>query len=300
MKIVVFGAGAIGSLFGALLSKRNEVILIGRKAHVYAISKNGLTISGKTKFSGKIQAFEDVGSVKSPDLLVVSVKSYDTENAMIQIKKIIGPNTKIISLQNGLDNVEKIQKHVKRKNIFVCITTNGAFFSKHGQIIHTGVGKTTLGQIDGKTKDAEEIVNTFNDAGIVTTVNREITREIWIKGIINSSINPLTTFFDCKNGYLAKNPVLKKIVEKICEESTTIANSNGFDLNSKDMIDRTFEVIKDTSQNYSSMLQSYNQGKMTEIDSINGVFLEIGKKNKTPFLLNKVLTDFIKEKKRFL
>jgi len=116
----------------------------------------------------------------------------------------------------------------------------------------------------------------------------------WIKAIINSGINPLTAFFQCKNGYLLENPILEKIVEKVCEESVCIANANKINLTFEDMIQKTKEVIKNTSENYSSMLQSVKKGKKTEIDSINGEIVDIGKKHNINTSMNEVLVHLVK------
>ena len=164
MNIVVFGAGAIGSLFGGILSKQNNVVLIGRKEHSDAINKKGLKIRGLTKLDAEISAFEKLEGIDIiPDLIVLSVKSYDTLEAAKKIKKIVREKTVVMSLQNGLDNVEKIKKFIDIKKIVVCITTNGAVFSKPGIITHTGVGKTTMGKIiDKDNNDIEKIVKIRN------------------------------------------------------------------------------------------------------------------------------------------
>ncbi len=291
MNIVIFGAGAIGSLFGALLSKGNNVLLIGRKTHVTAIRKNGLIIKGKTHLNVKIMAKSSVDNVSfSPDLLILTVKSYDTETALLQARKIITDNTIVLSLQNGLDNIDKISKFLNPKRIIAGVTTHGAFFSKPGIIKHTGKGKTLLGELNGKkTKRIDYIVKLFNQAGIETADSKNILKEIWIKAIINSSINPLTAIFQCKNGYLMENPLLEKLVEMICKESTGIANAEGIDLSYSEMLNKTNEVIKNTSDNYSSMLQSIKKRKKTEIDSINGKLIEIGKKHNISTMISQVL-----------
>ena len=296
MNIVVIGAGAIGSFIGGMLSKSNDVILIGRKSHIDSIRENGLNIEGKTKLNIKIRAEENIESIDfSPDLLILTVKSFDTKNAIKQAKKIIDKNTFVLSFQNGLDNIEKIKKHIDEKQIIAGITTHGCIFSGPGAIIHTGIGETTIGNLNKESDRAKEIINMFNKAGIKTTLSKDISKEIWVEGVVNSSINPLTSFFQCKNGYLLKNPILEKIVKKICEESTNIANANGFNLSIDDMIDKTKEVIRDTSENYSSMLQSIQQNKKTEIDSINGKIVELGRKNNLDFSLNKLLVHLIKD-----
>ena len=297
MNIAIIGAGAIGSLFGALLSKNNNVELVGRKAHVYMINKKGLKIQGKTKLKIKINAFENMEKISFiPDLLIISVKSYDTEKAILDIKPLIGDKTLIMSLQNGLDNIDKIKKIIEPRKILACITTHGAYYSKPGLIIHTGIGKTIIGSLNfKKSQKIQNIIKNFNNSGIKTTINNNITSEIYIKAIINSSINPLTTFFECKNGYLLKNPILINLVEQICYESTNIANYYGIAIENDKMFKRTKDVISHTADNYSSMLQSIQKDKKTEIDSINGKLVEIGKKHGCNTFLNEIMIYSIKK-----
>jgi 2-dehydropantoate 2-reductase len=296
MKIVIFGAGAIGSLFGALLSKNNEVFLFGRKSHIHAIKNNGLTIKGKTNLNVKINAESSFENITfSPDLLILTVKSYDTEAAIKQAKKIILKDTKILSLQNGLDNIEKISNHIKSEKIIAGVTTHGAFFSKPGIVEHTGIGKTVLGDLNNtKSNFIDKVIKLFNEAGIETRESKNISEDIWNKAIINSSINPLTSIFQCNNGYLLENPILEKLIENICKESTSIANAYGIDFSVEIMINKTKDVIKNTAENFSSMLQSIKKNKKTEIDSINGKLTFIGKENNVDTKLNEFLYHYIK------
>jgi len=296
MNIVILGAGAIGSLFGALLSKKNNVILIGRNSHIQAIGKKGLDIEDKTQMNVKILSEKSVDKVTFlPDLLILTVKSYDTYSAISQAKQLIGDNTVVLSLQNGLDNIDKIEKIVDRRQLIAGVTTHGAFFSEPGVVKHTGKGQTILGELNGrKTKRITSIVDAFNKAGIETIASEDIVREIWIKAIVNSSINPLTTFSSCKNGYLLENPILEKVVEKVCRESTNIANAYGINLSYENMIKKTKEVIRNTSDNYSSMLQSFKKGKKTETDSINGKLADVGKKQDIDTTMNEILTYIVK------
>ncbi len=295
MKIVIFGAGAIGSLFGALLAKNNTVILVGRAPHITAIQHNGLNVNGKTHLHVKLSAVESVKDVSiSPNLILLTVKSYDTETAIKHTVPLIHDETVVVSLQNGLDNIEMITHIVDKDHIVAGVTTHGAIFSNPGVIRHTGKGKTFLGELDGtRSKRLENIVRTFNEAGIETQISDDVVKEIWAKAIINSSINPLTAFFNCKNGYLLENHLLQKIVEVICEESTNIAQAEGIKLTAPDMIQRTKEVIRDTASNYSSMLQSVQQRKKTEIDSINGKLVTIGKQHRIDTSLNKILVELV-------
>jgi 2-dehydropantoate 2-reductase len=296
MKIVIVGAGAIGSLFGALLVKNNTVVLVGRTPHITAIQHNGLNIIGKTHLHVRLSAVESVKDVSiSPNLILLTVKSYDTQTAVKQTLPLLHDETVVVSLQNGLGNIEKIGHLVDKNRIIAGVTTHGAIFSNPGVIRHTGKGKTILGELDGtRSKRLENIVRLFNEVGIETQISDDVVKEIWAKAIINSSINPLTAFFNCKNGYLLENPLLHKIVEAICEESTNIAQVEGIKLTVPDMIQRTKEVIRDTASNYSSMLQSVQQRKKTEIDSINGKLLTIGKQHRIDTSLNKILVELVK------
>ncbi len=296
MNIVVLGAGAIGSLFGALLSKKNNVILIGRTSHVNAIRKNGLSIDGKTQLNVNVSAVDSVDTVPfSVDLLIVTVKSYDTKSAIDQAKQIIHDKTVVLSLQNGLDNIKAIEHVVERRQIIAGVTTHGAFFSKPGCIKHTGVGKTVLGELDGESSERIKNIETvFNQVGIKAVVSENIIKEIWVKAVINSCINPLTAFFGCRNGYLLENPILEKNVENVCKESTSVANAYGIKLSYQDLVNKTKEVIRETSENYSSMLQSVRKGKKTEIDSINGALVNIGRTYSIDVPLNEILVFLIK------
>jgi 2-dehydropantoate 2-reductase len=296
MNIVIVGAGAIGSLFGALLAKKNTVVLVGRAPHITAIQHNGLNITGKTHLHVKLSAVESVKDASiSANLIILTVKSYDTETAIKHIVPLIHEKTVVVSLQNGLDNIEKMEHVFDKDRILAGVTTHGAIFSHPGVIQHTGMGKTILGAIDGsQSKQLKNIVHLFNEAGIEAQASDDIIKEIWAKAIINSSINPLTAFFNCKNGYLLENPLLEKSVEIICKESTCVAQAEGVPLTAHDMIQRTKEVIKNTAKNYSSMLQSIQQGKKTEIDSINGKLITIGKQHRIDTSLNKILVELVK------
>jgi len=295
MNIIIVGAGAIGSLFGALLAKKNTVVLVGRTPHITAIQHNGLNITGKTHLHVRLSAVESAKDVSiSANLIILTVKAYDTETAIKQTLPIMQEETMVLSLQNGLDNIAKMKHIIDKDQILAGVTTHGAILTHPGIIRHTGRGKTILGSLDGsQSKKLENIVHLFNEAGIETQASDKIMKEIWAKVIINSSINPLTAFFTCKNGHLLENPLLEKTVENICKESTCIAQAEGIPLATSDTIQRTKETIKDTANNYSSMLQSVSQGKKTEIDSINGKLIKIGNQHKIDTSLNKILVELV-------
>ncbi len=295
MNIVVFGAGAIGSFFGGLLARDNTVVLVGRGRHVQRIQQKGLLIKGKTRQTIIVPAVETTQDISSiPDVVLLTVKSYDTETACRQLHHLVHDQTVIVSLQNGLDNIEKIAQILGTQHLLAGITTHGVLFDEPGVITHTGIGTTVLGELDGRSSERlQDLIRVFNQAGIVTQMSTDIKSEIWKKVIINSSINPLTAFFACKNGYLLENPVLEKTVEAICIESTTIASAQGIIVSPPEMIRKTIEVIRETASNSSSMLQSIQRGKNTEIDAINGALVRKGKEKKINGSLNRILVELM-------
>ncbi len=297
MRILILGAGAIGSLFGALLSRYNDVTLVGRREHINRIKKNGLRIMGKTKITIRPKAISSISELNTkPELLILSVKSYDTESAIREALPILDKKTILVSIQNGLDNIDLITSHIDKDIVVGATTTEAAYFVKPGVVEHTGFGKTIIGELNNLTTERiKRIESILNESGIKTEITTDIQREIWMKGIINSCINPITAIFNIKNGQILGDPLLVEITKKICNESTKIANANGINnIDEEDVIKKTIEVIERTSTNYSSMVQSLMKKKKTEIESINGYILKTGRKYGITSPLNELMSKLIK------
>jgi 2-dehydropantoate 2-reductase len=291
MNILVFGAGAIGSLFGGLLAAHYQVRLLGRASHMKAINTHGLSITGKTRMHVHLETATSAQEIQScPDIILLTVKAYDTEKAIQDIKPIIGENTLLVSLQNGLNNLETITSALGPEKVLAGITTHGAMIQKPGHILHTGSGSTILGELHGQhTSRVSDIVTMFNRAGISTSSTSAIQYELWMKAMVNASINPLTALFQCTNGELKKNPILYRCVRMLCEESVAIAQSHHIGISSDEALQRTMEVIQQTQENRSSMLQSLDQQKPTEIDAITGVLVNKGKHQGCSVQLNTII-----------
>jgi len=166
MKIAILGAGAIGSLFGALLWESGEdVVLIGRKRHIDAIRSRGLKISG---ISGErivkpkaVTTTQEVGKV---DLIIISVKSYDTEQAAKDALNMIHHNTVVLTIQNSLGNIEKLCEIIGEKHVIGGVTMQGSTLVKPGEIYHAGKGPTIIGELNGEiTSRIKRIAETFNN-----------------------------------------------------------------------------------------------------------------------------------------
>lgn len=295
MNITILGAGAIGSLLGAHLTRHHTVTLIGRPPHITAIQQQGLAVTGKTRFHGAITTAPTLtATLPAPDLIILTVKAYDTKAAATQIKTILQPTTLVLTLQNGLGNIETLQETLPKDQILAGVITHGALLKEPGTIQHTGTGDIIIGELDGTITDrVQTIANAFTLSGLPTTTSNHIISDIWTKTIVNSSINPITAFFSCQNGYLDTNPVLTGAVDMVCEESTRIAQADGINLTIGDMKRLTHQVIKATAHNSSSMLQSIQHGKPTEINALNQALVRIAGKNHLDAPLNQLLTALI-------
>jgi len=289
MRVLVFGAGAIGSFLGAMLSARHEVTLIARKPHVEAIKKHGLKVEGLIEKNVCLEAYERIPS-GNWDIAFITTKAYDTRNAAREIVKAMDAGT-IVSMQNGLNNLEVIAQEVGQRNFSLCgcVTSIGVTFLEPGKVRLNGWGRTVLGGCE----EGKKICEMLNEASIECEYSEDILKEIWVKGVVNSAINPLTALFKVKNGLLLQNPHLKEMLLSVALESQEIGRALGYIPKDIDCVALTLKVAEQTAENYSSMLQDIMKGRRTEIREINGHIVEMGARVGKEARLNKFLLNAI-------
>ena len=272
MRIYVLGAGSIGSLFGALLARAgNDVTLIGREEQVRAINENGLKVVGVEEFEVRPKA-SILAPSEPPDLLLLATKSYSTKTALECARKCIGPETWVLSIQNGLGNEELAMKYTER--VIGGITTNGAFLERWGLVRWTGRGITVIGRYPSGTGEfVGKVAGVFGEAGIETRVSENILGWKWAKAIVNSVINGLGTVLEVKNGILRDVPELEGISVEIAREGCLVAQQLGveFEVHPLELL---WDTIERTRDNYNSTLQDIWRGKRTEVDYIHGKIVE--------------------------
>lgn len=298
MRILVFGAGAIGSLLGGLLSTRHDVLLIGRKSHVDAIREGGLRISGKTVRITKPQAATRVPRRAKADLVVIAVKAYDTRAAMMQLSEIPTSST-FLTLQNGLGNADVIARTAVR--VVAGTTEHGVTFVGPGEIRHAGVGETVIGRWRGV--DEAELVrvrDVLDAAGVPTRVTSDVRTELWAKVLVNASINPLAALAGVPNGRLVRDKRLRSALEAVCREASAVARAEGAAVDPTEIVQRTTLVARRTADNRSSMLQDLDLGRRTEIDAITGAILRAADRHAIPVPLNRALHALVKARERRL
>ncbi|MDD5155998.1 MAG: ketopantoate reductase family protein, partial [Candidatus Omnitrophica bacterium] len=189
MKIVIVGPGALGCLLAAFLSRaKEEIWLLDKdKERASHLDKHGIHIEGLgTDFEAKLKATAEAQDIGKADLIVICVKSYSTKNAVTQAKPIIGPDTKVITLQNGIGNIEMISEVVGQEKVIGGVTNLGATLLEPGKVKYAGKGETVIGRIDGKIPvEMRSIRQLFNKAGLEMRLSRDIKALLWSKLIIN-------------------------------------------------------------------------------------------------------------------
>jgi len=298
MKIVIVGPGALGSLLAAFLirSKEEVWLLDHNKERSQEIAQSGIKVegvSGNWQVSPKISA--DINEIGPADLLIISVKSYDTKQAISAIKPLIKEDSAVLTLQNGIGNIEIITEAIGSERVIAGVTNLGATFIKPGFIRHAGKGETAIGRIDGKmTVKMRSIRQIFNKAGLETKISRDIKGLIWSKLIVNSGINALSAIVRLNNGRLTEFEGTKKIMRETVTEAMRIAKRKRIKLLFDDPLAKVEAVAEATGPNISSMLQDILRKKRTEIDFINGVIVRQGQELGIPVPVNQVLVDLIK------
>lgn len=284
MRIVIFGAGSLGSALGALLSRSNEVVLIGRRANMSAIRAKGLRMMGDVDLRVKLDAHETIKDVESPELLIVTTKAYDTPSAIYACREWARDDTKVLTFQNGLGNLELLREW-KGKNAFGGTTTMGANLLAPAEVRLSGLGKTVIGS-DIDRPGALRIARAFADSGVPTAVRHGINGEIWGKAVISACINPTTAILRVPNGKLLDSPSIMGVISELCAECEAVAAAERISLPYASMIRRVRAVARNTANNRSSMLQDVERGRRTEVAQINGAFVRFGFANNVRTPLN--------------
>lgn len=300
MRIGILGAGAMGCLYGAFLSRNDdsEVFLVDvRKDHIDLINREGLKVEedGEEKTYTRLRGCTDARDVGECDLVLVFVKSTVTERAIQGALDLFGPDTVAMTLQNGLGNLEIIQAAVGRERVIGGTTAHGATMIRAGRIRHGGNGITVIGEPDGKrTSRIENIRTLFENAGLDTEISSNVIGLIWDKLLVNVGINGLTAITGIENGKLLNHPEMVDIMNRCVKEAAEVAKAMGIDLGYEDPAAHTREVARATGENRSSMLQDMAGGNVTEIDMINGAIVKAGERLGIDTPYNSTVTALIK------
>lgn len=289
MKIVVFGAGALGSLVGGLLAREHDVTLVGRDPHVAAIRDDGLRVTGEVEASVEPHATTD-GTDLDADLALVTVKAGDTATAAATLST--GEIDLVCSLSNGL--TEETLRAELGDRVLAGTATYGAELSEPGVVRCTGIGEIHVGEVGGgESSRAERVAAAFRAAGLDCTVDAAMPRRRWEKLAVNAGINAVTALARVENGALADGPAAA-VAERAARETARVARAEGVELSGDAAAAAVVEVVAATAANRSSMLQDVSAGEATEVDAINGAVVERGERVGVETPTNRTLAELLR------
>ncbi|MET3513909.1 2-dehydropantoate 2-reductase [Pseudacidovorax sp. 1753] len=300
MKIAVLGAGALGCAIGGTLAEAgNDVVLINRsQAHVDAIWAGGLRMRGPDgERRVAVRAEVDCSALGPVELLIVLVKSFHTQQAIAGAASLVGPDTVVLSLQNGLGHEDILAEAVGRERVIAGKTYVGGVMLAPGHIISGTVGKETLiGELDGSASPrVQRIADTFEAAGLRTTVSTRIMGTIWDKLLINVATGAVSGITGLPYGPLYAIPEIEATAVAAVQEAMDVARASGVQISYTDPKAPWTKAAAGLPDDFkTSMLQSLEKGSITEIDFINGAVVRWGQRCGVATPVNATLVTCIK------
>jgi 2-dehydropantoate 2-reductase len=300
VKVCVVGAGALGCTIGGTLTEGGtDVWLIDSyKEHVDVMNAIGLRMrDGDTERTVKVNARTTCAGIGPADLVIVLVKSFHTRKAVEDAAPIIGKNTMVMSVQNGLGHEDIIADVVGREHVLAGKTYAGGVFLGPGHVRATTRGKETIiGEIDGSlTERVQGVAKEFNRAGLLTTVSDNIMGVIWDKLLVNVATGALSGITRLTYGGLYSIPEVEQCATAAVAEAIAVAQAAGVKLSSDEPREAWVKAAEGLPPEFkASMLQSLENGSVTEVDFINGSVVRLGDKCGVPTPVNQTLVACIK------
>jgi len=299
MNIVVVGPGALGCLLAVFLAEAGQEVLLldHRPDRAELINRQGLIVEGISgehlvRVPVSVSPAEGAGA----ELVLVCVKAYNTASAIESLAPLLSPRTRVLTLQNGLGNVETLSAACGPERIWGGVTAQGATVLGPGHIRHAGAGETLIGAVSGAGQEDRlaAAAAVFTQAGLPTRVEPVVDSLIWSKLIINVGINPLTAITRLRNGQLLDHPGTQWVMEQAVSEALAVARAQGVKLIYPDPQARVKEVARATAGNIASMLQDVRAQRQTEIEQINGAIAALGRRLGLPTPVNETLTSLVR------
>lgn len=299
MKIAIVGPGAVGLLFAAFFSRAKEDVWILDKnpERCQKLKKSGFKVTGATTLDVQNVKFScQADELKNAQFWFICTKSYDTKDAIKNISKSVSDSAHVISLQNGIGNLELLAEAFPPERILAAVTNMAALRDENGLLKHTGTGETVIGSMNATMGVAlKDLRALFQKSGTSLKITKDIKSYLWTKLIINAAINPLSAIIKLNNGSINQFEGARRIFADTIAEAVKVAKRKKIKLVYDDMQVKAEAVCQATAENSSSMLQDVLRRRKTEIDFINGAIVRQGKSLgiKTPvnfFLYNLIKT----------
>ena len=301
MKFAIVGVGAIGSAYLAFLTKAGHRVvgIVKRGREINSIKVEGIW----GNFETPVLTTSEPGRLDfTPDLILISVKAYDTHKALETASEIMGEDTLLMIAQNGYRNYESAIERFGEGRVVLSRVIFGSEVLSPGHIkITVNADDVVIGDPSGVIEESflRELAETFSSAGIPTRYEREVYKFLWDKIIYNCALNPLGALLEVNYGTLAENPYTKKIMDRIIEEIFAVQERAGIESfwSSASQYKKVFyeKLIPPTRDHFPSMLRDIKRGK-TEIDALNGAISDLGSRYGVDTPTNEVITTMVKAK----
>ena len=290
MKIAVIGAGAVGCYYGGMLARAgHQVVLVGRAPHVAAIQRAGLLMDALSfKEHVPLAASVDASAIKGARLILCCVKSTDTDSAATEMAAYLGPDTWILSLQNGVDNAERLQSQLQH-DVAPAVVYVASEMPGPGHVKHKGRGELVI----GTSGYSNELLDLFTRAGVPVEISDNVTGALWAKLILNCAYNALSAITQLPYGRLTQGVGVENVMRDVVQECLLIARAEGVTLTA-DIWESIQQIARTMPSQLSSTAQDLARGKPSEIDHLNGYIVRKGNSMGIPTPANLVLTTLVK------
>jgi len=281
-KIYVLGAGAVGCFFGGMLARAGlDVTLIARPERARAINESGLELDCKTFHEVvHIKASSDIALLAGADLILLSVKSPDTESVIRSISTILPSHSVILSLQNGVANVP-MAKNLIPNAVYPAVVYVAAGMNGPRTMKHHGRGELLLGSIDAMTDRDSKILTVigqlFDGAGIPCAITQDIKKQMWLKFLVNCSYNAISAIGHISYGEMVSVQAVRDLIDQITKEFLMIASMEGVNISQHEAKEANELIAVTMATQFSSTAQDLARGKKTEIEFLNGYIVELAK-----------------------
>ena len=290
MRVVVMGSGGTGGFFGAKLARAGEdVTFVARGAHLEAIRTQGLRVKSapEGEWVVKAPAVEKLDGQAPADLVLFCVKSFDTENAGRALAPALGPDTGVLSIQNGVDNEEKLEAIVGKGRVLGGIAQVFATIESPGVIQHTLLGRIQFGEMDGReSARARAFLEACGRAQIPCELSKDVLRTLWGKYVYLVAHAGMTALTRCPAGVIRALPETRRLYRLLLEEMAALARAVGADLG-PGIVDTCLGYLDALGAGgYSSLHYDLMHGKRLEIDALQGYAVRLGERHgiATPML----------------
>ncbi len=291
MQIAIMGAGGLGGYYGGMLARAEEdVTLIARGPHLEAIRSKGLTVKLPTaeEFNVKVKATNDPGAIGTVDLILFSVKTYDTDAAAELIRPMVDPHTVVSSVQNGVDNGDRIERAVGPGHFVPGATYINALVEQPGEILLRANNMTSFGETDGSvTPRVQQIVTVFQNAGIDVALRKDMRSFLWEKFVAICCLGGAEMLARQPLGPVLATPECRALLEGLLQEVIHVAHATGVSL-SPELPDQLMDLISNRlpPTHRTSTFTDLIDGKHMELEALNGTVVRLGREHGVDTPLN--------------